>query len=204
VTRLTAVLLIALSAAGLLGAAWHAGIVEFVAEPRAELPRIGKPFALTAHTGERATSASFGDKAMLVAFGYTACPDICPTLLQTISDVMDRLPPATTARLQPLFITVDPERDGPEVLASYLGNFRPGILGLTGTPDEIAAVAKSFYVYSGKVASPDMPGSYMMEHASSLFLVSSDNRLLGSFGYGRTSPDEIARAIDGAVGLARR
>lgn len=199
-TRLTAILLVALSAAGLAGAAWYAANVDVAASQRAELPRIGQPFELTGHTGARIASSAFGDKALFIAFGYTSCPDICPTLLQTMSEVMDQLPAPLAAKVQPVFISVDPERDTPEVLASYLANFHPRILGLTGSPSEIADVAKSYYVYSGKVTSADAaPGAYMMEHASSLFLVSSDGRLLASFGFGRMSSEEVAKAISKAI-----
>lgn len=147
--RITAVLVIALSAASLVGAAWGAG---FLGAPQPELPRIGQPFDLTAHSGQRVTCARFGDKALFVAFGYTSCPDICPTLLQTISEVMDRVPPAIAGQVQPLFITVDPQQDTPEVLTTYLANFHPAVLGLTGTPHEIAEATQAFYVYSGRLA----------------------------------------------------
>src|SRR5918996_3071934 len=101
--------------------------------------QIGGPFALVDHTGHTVTDADYRGKLMLVFFGFTHCPDVCPTTLQEIASALDVLGDEA-GRVQPLFITVDPERDTPEVMAGYVDLFHPGIVGLTGTPEQVASV----------------------------------------------------------------
>lgn len=107
---------------------------------------IGGPFTLQDGSGKPVTDKDFRGKYMLVYFGYTFCPDVCPTTLNAVADAMDKLGPAAS-RIQPLFITVDPKRDTPTVVKQYAAAFGPSIEGLTGTPEEIAAVAKEYRVY---------------------------------------------------------
>ncbi|HEY8289364.1 MAG TPA: SCO family protein, partial [Acetobacteraceae bacterium] len=107
---------------------------------------LGGPFQLEDGNGKPVTDRDFRGSYMLVYFGYTFCPDVCPTTLNAVADAMDRLGPKA-ARVQPLFITVDPKRDTPAVVKQYAAAFGPKIDGLTGTPEQIAAVAKEYRVY---------------------------------------------------------
>ncbi|HEY4044129.1 MAG TPA: SCO family protein [Rhodopila sp.] len=132
---------------------------------------IGGPFALEDGNGKPVTDKDFRGKYMLVYFGYTFCPDVCPTTLNAVADAMDKLGPAAS-RVQPLFITVDPRRDTPEVVKKYAAAFSRGIEGLTGTPEEIAAVAKEYRVYYAEHRTGSGPNDYSMDHSSVLYLMS--------------------------------
>ena len=107
---------------------------------------IGGPFTLEDGSGQPVTDRDFRGKFMLVYFGYTFCPDVCPTTLKAVADAMDKLGP-DAAKVRPVFITVDPRRDTPPVVKKYAAAFGPEITGLTGTPEEIAQVAKEYRVY---------------------------------------------------------
>jgi cytochrome oxidase Cu insertion factor (SCO1/SenC/PrrC family)/acyl-CoA thioesterase FadM len=111
---------------------------------------VGGPFTLTAHTGERVSDDAFRGQFMLVAFGFTHCPDVCPAELQVMTAALESMGPEAD-RVQPLFITIDPERDTAEHLADYMAHFHPRLIGLTGSPDEIANVAKAYHVWYEKV-----------------------------------------------------
>ena len=137
------------------------------AEPPLAGARIGGPFTLTDQNGARFDSRSLEGKYRLVYFGYTFCPDVCPVDLQQIGLAMKRFEAedaARAARLQPLFITTDPERDTPAVLKEYVSAFHPRLIGLTGTPQEIAAVSKAHGVWSSK---KDTEGAsdYLVDHS---------------------------------------
>lgn len=172
-----------------------------VASPNAvTLPsgaRIGGDFALTDQTGRPVTEASYRGKAMLIFFGFTHCPDVCPTELSTLATAMDQLGP-DAARVQPLFITVDPERDTPEKLADYVGLFHPALAGLTGTPAQIAQVAKAYRVYYAKVTPPGA-SDYLMDHSAFVYLLGPDGALRGMFRPGAT-PEELAAAARQVLG----
>ncbi|HUE45091.1 MAG TPA: SCO family protein, partial [Aestuariivirgaceae bacterium] len=124
---------------------------------------VGGPFTLTAHTGERVSDDAFRGKFMLVAFGFTHCPDVCPAELQVMTAALDSMGQAAD-RVQPLFITIDPERDTAEHLADYMAHFHPRLIGLTGSADEIAAVADAYHVWYEKVQQGD--SDYVMDHTS--------------------------------------
>ena len=117
-------------------------------------PDIGGPFSLVDHEGRPVTQDSFKGRFMLVYFGYTFCPDICPTTLTEMGGALDILGEAGTP-VTPVFITVDPERDRPEPLKEYLAFFHPRLVGLTGTPKQVAAAAKAYKVFSAKAAAPE-------------------------------------------------
>lgn len=153
---------------------------------------IGGPFSLTDHTGAAVTDATYRGRMMLVFFGFTHCPDICPTELQVMAEVLDRLG-EDAARVAPLFISVDPERDTPEALARYVDLFDPRIIGLTGTPEQIAAVARAYRVYYAKVHPPDAT-EYTMDHSSFVYLMDAEGRFAGLFRHGAPAA-EIAAAI---------
>ncbi|MFZ6765267.1 SCO family protein [Pseudoroseomonas sp. WGS1072] len=137
---------------------------------------IGSPFALTDHTGRRVTDASFAGTVRLVFFGFTHCPDICPTGLGYMAEVMDGLGDEAV-KVRPLFISVDSGRDTPELLASYVTNFHPALIGLTGTEAEVAQVAKAFRTHYSKV--PTGGDAYVMEHSASIYLLGPEGTLHG-------------------------
>ena len=134
--------------------------------PPLEGARIGGPFTLTDQSGRKVSDTSFPGKYKLIYFGYTFCPDVCPIDLQLIGRglaAFEKSDPARAAKVQPIFITTDPERDTPAVLKEYVANFHPRLIGLTGTPDEIAAVAKRHGVYYSKRESSGM-SDYLVDH----------------------------------------
>jgi cytochrome oxidase Cu insertion factor (SCO1/SenC/PrrC family) len=141
---------------------------------------VGGPFTLTDHTGKQVTDKDFRGRTMVVVFGFTFCPDICPTELQLISAVLDKLGPKAKD-VVPLFITIDPERDTPEQLASYVKSFHPRLLGLTGTQQEIEAAAKAYRVYFKKVADPKSTAGYTMDHSAFIYVMGPDGAYQAHF-----------------------
>ncbi|RTL63795.1 MAG: SCO family protein [Hyphomicrobiales bacterium] len=134
---------------------------------------VGGPFTLTDHTGRKVTDQDYRGKFMLVFFGFTYCPDVCPTALQTMAAALEMLGPKAE-RLVPLFITVDPERDTPEQLAQYVSSFSPKLVGLTGTRPEIDTVLKEYRVYAQKVEDPKSTAGYTMNHSSIVYIMGPD------------------------------
>lgn len=132
-------------------------------------------FDLTDHTGRRRTLADFRGKAVMLFFGYTGCPDACPTTLAEMAEVVKRLGP-DGARVQGVFITVDPERDTAKVLAQYVPAFHPSFVGLRGTPDEIARTAKEFKVYYKANRSEAGEAQYLVDHTSAIFVFDPQGR----------------------------
>ena len=153
---------------------------------------IGGPFALIDHNGKSRTNEDFRGKLMLIYFGFTYCPDICPDDLQNIGLALDQLG-AAGQKVQPLFITVDPERDTVEHLKDYVPLFHPRLVGLTGEADAIRRVARAYKVYYAKVVLPDSP-QYAMDHSAFIYLVNANGEYLGFFPPG-TSPERIATII---------
>ena len=140
---------------------------------------IGGPFRLTDHHGKTRRDSDFRGKLMLVYFGFTFCPDICPTDLQQISLVMDKLGEAAKS-VAPLFITLDPERDTQKLLAQYVPAFNPHITGLTGDAKAIRAAADAYKVYYAKVPTPGA-SRYTIDHSSFIYLIGQDGKYLGYF-----------------------
>jgi protein SCO1/2 len=159
---------------------------------------IGGPFALTNQDGKRITDQDFRGKYMLVAFGYTSCPDVCPAELQSMANAMDQLG-AKADRVTPVFITVDPERDTVEQMASYIGNFHKSFVGLTGTPDEIKQAARAYRVYYAKSEATNSALGYLMDHSAFIYLMNPQGEYVTHFSYG-TAPDKIASTIEKAMG----
>jgi cytochrome oxidase Cu insertion factor (SCO1/SenC/PrrC family) len=153
---------------------------------------IGGPFALIDHTGKPRTEQAFKGKLLLVYFGFTYCPDICPTDLQAIGLAIDQLGEAGD-KVQPLFITVDPERDTPAHLAEYVSLFHPRLIGLTGDAAEIRKAAGAYKVYYAKVAN-EAGTDYTVDHTAFVYLMDADGKYLGFFPPG-TTPERIAKAI---------
>jgi len=146
----------------------------------------GKALELTDHNGQRRTLADFKGKAVAVFFGFTHCPDVCPTTLVEMASVMKELGPASD-RLQVLFVTVDPERDTAEVLGRYVPAFHPSFLGLTGTAEEIARTAKEFKIFFQKQKLPS--GGYTMDHSAGTYILDGDGRLRLFAQYGVGAPN---------------
>ncbi len=161
--------------------------------PNTSLP--GGAFTLTDHTGKIVTDTDFLGKYMLVYFGYSFCPDVCPLELQKITLALNALEQQgfNTEPIQPLFISVDPERDTVEELALYIPQFHENMLGLHGTPDQIAALAKAYKVYYRKVESPDM-ADYLVDHLNVLFLMGRDGQYKRIF-TARDSLDDVVGAL---------
>jgi protein SCO1/2 len=150
---------------------------------------IGGPFQLTDQTGRTVTHSDFRGRPYLVFFGYTHCPDACPSTLFDISEVLGKLGP-DAERVSALFITIDPERDTPEQLKEYLSNFNPRLTGLTGDPAAITAVAKEYRVYARKV--PTENGDYTIDHTALVYLMDKDGRFVAPFNLKRTPEDAAA------------
>lgn len=171
-----AVLAALLGAAGLAGFLWLAG-----APPRPLYPfevnigemELGGPFTLTDQHGRRVTSAEVIDGPVLLYFGYTFCPDVCPVDVSVIAEAVDILA-ARGIAVKPVFITVDPARDTPEALAYWAEAMHPNMVALTGTPEEIAAVAKAYKAYYKKVEVEGSAADYLMNHTTFTYLVTPE------------------------------
>jgi protein SCO1 len=148
-----------------------------------------KDFRLTDANGQVRSLQDFRGKAVVVFFGFTQCPDVCPTTLAEIMQARQLLG-ADGSKVQGVFITVDPERDTPEVLRAYMANFDPSFVALRGTPEETAAVAKDFKVYYKKVEGKT-PGAYTMDHSAASFVYDPQGRLRLYTRYG-TGPQALA------------
>ena len=177
------------------------GVGAFLALSLHETPRgaagtllasaIGGPFRLVDQNGKTVTDGDLKGKWSLVYFGYTHCPDACPTALNDISIALDGLGPKRDA-VRPVFITVDPERDTAEVLKAYVTSFDAPIMALTGTPEEIAQAAKEYRVYYAK--HPEAGGDYSMDHSSVIYVMHPEGRFTASFTHENT-PEEIAERL---------
>jgi protein SCO1/2 len=157
---------------------------------------IGGPFTLIDQFGEARTDAEFRGRYMLVFFGFTHCPDVCPVELQTMSDALDLLG-AKAGRVVPIFITIDPERDTPEVMRDYAAHFHPRLVALTGSIEAIDAVARAYKVYYAKVTGKDAPADsadYTMDHTAIIYLIGDDGLYYTHFSPG-TSAADLAKAL---------
>ncbi|HCE27899.1 MAG TPA: SCO family protein [Comamonadaceae bacterium] len=134
------------------------------------------------HNGQQRSLKDFRGKVVVVFFGYTQCPDVCPTTMQEMAEVKKMLGPDGD-RLQSIFVTVDPERDTPDMLKAYMGNFDPSFLALRGTPEQTAAVAKDFKIYFKKVDGKT-PTSYTMDHSAGSYIYDTQGRLRVYYRYG--------------------
>ena len=181
-----------LAAVIVLGLRWLAGEPQTTAA-LAEVT-IGGPFTLTDQNGRRVSDEEFRGRLMLVYFGYTFCPDVCPLGLTTIADALDALPPAVQDQVVPVFITVDPERDTAAVLHDYVPQFSPRLIGLTGSEAEIAAALRAYRVYAAKSDAPAPDGDYTVDHSTVTYLMGRDGRYLTHFGHG-TTPEDMATSI---------
>jgi protein SCO1/2 len=184
------VLILALLA--VLGWHWWSGALP----TSGDTALIKAEFRLVDQHGQTRTSAEFHGRFMLVFFGFTHCPDICPVELQTMTTALDQLG-AAADKVTPVFITVDPARDTPQVMGEFVANFHPRLVALTGSEAEVGAVARHFRVYyakaTGGTASSD-PNDYIMDHTAIVYLIGPDGGYLSHFEPG-TSVDEMAAAL---------
>ncbi len=156
---------------------------------------IGGPFTLVDHTGKTVTDADFLGQPQLIYFGFAYCPDVCPTALQQIGAALDRVGEGT-GQIQPIFITVDPERDTPEFLAQYVtaNGFPVGLVGLTGTPEQLKQVQKAYGVYAKKVEDPSSAAGYTYDHSNIIYFMDKDGKFVDVFTHADT-PDVIAKRL---------
>jgi len=157
----------------------------------------GGAFSLVDHNGRPVTDGSFGGEHLILVFGYTYCPDVCPTTLSSVAAALDLLG-AKAERIRPVFVTVDPERDTPAVLADYVAAFHPRLLGLTGSPEQIREAAHNYRVYYAKAGDSD---DYLVDHSAYVYLVGPDGRTLTYFKHDAT-PETIAEAVGRHLGSA--
>lgn len=162
---------------------------EVTSGPRA-MPRIGGPFSLVDHRGRRVSEKDFAGRPMLVFFGFTHCPDVCPTALFEMTTRFAALGEAGV-NLQALFVTVDPERDTTAQMALYLGSFDPRIVGLTGSRAEVEAAAAAYRVVARRVPLED--GGYTMDHTASVFMVDSAGRFAGTIDHHEDNDAALAK-----------
>ncbi len=168
----------------------------------AEEPTVGGPFTLVAPDGRTVTDRDFRGRWMLVFFGYTFCPDVCPTALANVALVLERLGPLAE-RLAPVFISIDPERDTPEVVGAYVRQFDPRIVGLTGTPERVRAAAQAYRAFYRKVEpeAGEDADAYLVEHSAWLYLMGPDGTFVKVFPHA-SDPERVAAAIAEAMGEA--
>ncbi len=157
-------------------------------------PSIGGPFTLVDQDGRTVTSDSLKGKPTLIYFGFTYCPDVCPTSLLLMETAIEKLGPDAASKVNLVLITIDPERDTPALLKGYVTNFGPTFIGLTGTPEQVAAAARAYRVYYQKVPGKD-GGPYLMDHSSIVYLLDRNGRFVTHFTH-----DAKAEAIATAVG----
>jgi protein SCO1/2 len=151
---------------------------------------IGGPFELVAQDGSKLSSADLSGVPFAVFFGFTHCPEVCPTTLWEMSEALKALGP-DAEKLRVLFISIDPTRDTPEFLAQYLQSFDPRIVGLTGTEAQIAAIGKSYRAYWRKIPTDD--GDYTMDHTASVYLMDTAGQFVGTIAYGEQSETRIGK-----------
>lgn len=189
------------------GALLAAGLAACSSERKAQFHSVdisgvdyASDFSLVDFNGQRRTLADFKGKAVVVFFGYTHCPDVCPTTMAELAQVRQLLGDAGQ-RLQVLFISVDPERDTPEVLKAYMGSFDPGFLALyADSPDKLEALARDFKIYYKRVDG-QQPGSYSMDHSAASYAYDPQGRLRLFMRYGMAPKDmaaDIRLLLDGA------
>ena len=157
---------------------------------------LGGPFSLQDHNGQRVTEGAFAGRLGLIYFGFTYCPDVCPTELGLMASALDLLGP-DASRVLPVLITIDPARDTAAALADYVSRFHPALIGLTCTEEEIATAARAFRVYYRKIQPPGA-SDYLMDHSSFIYLVGPDGKVRQLF-RPNTPPETIAAALRGQI-----
>jgi len=174
--------------------AWQWGLPPFGPRQPGGITAIGGPFTLVDQNGATRTDKDFRGRLMLIYFGYTFCPDVCPTALQVMTVALEELGEKAKA-VQPILVTIDPARDTPAHLKSYVANFYPGMIGLTGSEAQVRAAAKAYRVYFRKAGEG---GDYLMDHSSIIYLMDREGRYLTHFTHNtpsETMAAEIAKRL---------
>ncbi|WP_448502899.1 SCO family protein [Sphingomonas sp.] len=165
-------------------------------EPPLAGARIGGAFTLTGSDGQPVSDRDFAGQWRIHYFGYTFCPDVCPVDMRNIGaglKLFEQRAPALAAKVTPIFITVDPERDTPPVVGQFVANFHPRAVGLTGTPEQIASISKQFAIYAAKQPSPD-PRGYLVDHARITYLLDHEGKPIAMLP-ADDSPEAVADAL---------
>ena len=170
----------------------QAGRQGMLGQPPVEQISLGGPFTLVRGDGETVTEADFAGGYTLVLFGYTFCPDVCPTALATVSGALDNLGEDAT-KLTVLFVTIDPDRDTPAVVGDYVASFHPRVVGLSGSAEQIAAMASIYRVYYAKAESGNTE-DYLVDHSAALYLMGPDGQYLANFRF-NASVQELAAGL---------
>jgi protein SCO1 len=171
-----------------------AGLAAFMLTGPSERPRaalIGGAFALEDGAGKTISDQTLKGRPFLVYFGYTHCPDVCPTELARISDILGKMGDKS---IPALFITVDPERDTPKLMQDYVSSFNPAVIGLSGSPRAVQATEKTFRVYARK-GQPQPDGDYSMDHSSIVYLMDKNGAFVEAFNVER-SPEDAAKELE--------
>lgn len=198
--RLIALVLVGLAGGALSGLVLVPGALERVKVPP-QITSVGKatvggPFSLVDHTGRRVTEADFRGRYMLVYFGYTFCPDVCPSGLQVMAAALEQLG-TKGEQITPVFISVDPERDTPAQLAQYVPSFHPRLVGLTGTAEEIQSVARAYRVYYKKMKDEKSSADYTVDHSSIIYLMNPAGEFVTHF----THATPVATMVERILGV---
>jgi cytochrome oxidase Cu insertion factor (SCO1/SenC/PrrC family) len=183
-----------------LGAAWG---VKFWSDAGAPPPgiataAIGGAFELVDQTGRTRTEADLAGKFSLIYFGFTYCPDACPTALLAMSEALDRVGPALAARVQPVFVTVDPERDTVQQMNAYVTAIDDRLMGLTGSAEQVARAARAYRVFYRK-ATPKDSADYLVDHTSLIYLMGPDGKYVSHFTH-ETSVERIEETLRRTLG----
>jgi len=194
-TRVFVLVVTLLSA--VLAATLVAGYLLWTRSDEATAALIGGPFELVDHNGNTVTEASLKGRWTLIFFGYTYCPDICPTTMSVVSEALDGLGPLAD-KVRPVFVTVDPERDTVAQLAAYHGHFHPSFLMLTGSPEQVHEAARAYRVYYRK-AETEGSTEYLMDHSSIVYLMDPAGRYVAHFAHD-TPPPTMAEALRARIG----
>ena len=175
------------------------GFLIPVSKPDLEVSQsiIGGPFEMVNHLGETVTQESFKGRHMLVYFGYTFCPDVCPTELQSMTVALNDMGKEADA-ITPVFVTIDPARDDVAAVRYYIGFFHPRLVGLTGTPEQVDAMTDAFGVFYARARDTGETTDYLMDHSSLIFLMDEDGRYVTHIRTG-TSPEAMARQLRDAL-----
>ena len=193
-TFLIIVSLLVLSFLATLGTGLY--VWRSTAENRADL--IGGAYTLVDQTGTTRTESSWPSQYKLIYFGYTYCPDFCPTTLTIMTEALSRLDPNIAARIKPLMISIDPERDTVEALDQYHDHFDPRFAMLTGSPEQVKQAAQAYRVYYAK-AETDTTSDYLMDHSSFTYLMAPDGSFVTHFVY-NTTAEQMATQLREIVG----
>ena len=182
-------------AAVLAGFIWQQGdvVVGMRAPLSSGTAKVGGPFRLVDQSGHARSDADFRGRYMLVYFGYSRCPDVCPTTLSVMADALSRLGPRRK-EIVPVFITLDPERDNPQVLGQYLAAFGKDFVGLTGSEERIKAVAAAYHVFYAK--HPLAGGDYSVDHTGALYLMGPDGTFVTYYEDESLGPDTLAADLE--------